>query len=61
MNYSALVMIVMMVFYLMNSLIWYFSKTFPILVSMRHDIILIVILFSFSMIGVRIVQKVIRY
>lgn len=61
MNYSVLVMVVMMALYLINSLIWYFAKTMPILMSIRHDAILLAILFSFGMIVVRVVQKVIHY
>jgi hypothetical protein len=59
MNYNSLVMIIMMVFYLVNSLIWYYAKMMPILVSLRHDMILMAVLFSFAMICTRVVQKVI--
>lgn len=59
MNYSTLVMIVMMILYLINNSAWYASRTIPELVSVRYDVILAGMVFSVSVIGVRVVQKVV--
>ena len=52
-------MIVMMILYLINNSAWYASRTIPELVSVRYDVILAGMVFSVSVIGVRVVQKVV--
>ena len=59
MNYSALVMITMMVLYFANSLVWYFAHLIPMITMVRHGFILIMMLFTFGMVCIRVVQKVI--
>lgn len=58
-SYSGLVMVVMMVLYFANSLIWYFAHLIPMVLMLRSGFIMVMILFSFSMVCIRVVQKVI--
>lgn len=59
MNYSALVMLTMMVLYFTNSLIWYFAHLIPMLFMTRHVAVVMLLVFTFGMVCIRLVQKVI--
>ena len=58
-SYSGLVMVVMMVLYFSNSLIWYIAHLLPMVLMLRSGFIIVMMLFSFSMVCIRMVQKVI--